>query len=107
MQNSEFCLCNLLVNITGTDSFVNRYTWSPKDLSSEKSWYVFGHQSLGSDDSPGKKTLNCYCNAQSRKFVFCFCNESGRNPEIMKLVKAQVLFQFYTMAKPVKVLEKD
>jgi len=38
---------------------------------------------------------------------FAFCNESGRNPEILKLVKAQVLFQFFTMAKLVNVLEKE
>jgi hypothetical protein len=42
MQNWETRFCKLRVDFTRTGSFVNCNAWSPKDLSSEKSWYAFG-----------------------------------------------------------------
>jgi len=70
---------------------VNCITWSPKDQSSEKSWYVIGRSSFGKDDSPGKNIeLLEWCKRPEIRFR-ASSNESGSNPEIMKFVKAQVL----------------
>jgi len=53
MLNGEIRFCKLYVGNTGTGSFVNCTTWSPKDYSSEKSWYVISRSSLGNNDCPG------------------------------------------------------
>jgi len=53
-KNREIWLCKLQVETIGTGSFVNRNTWPPKGLSSEKSWYVIDRQSFGNDDCSGK-----------------------------------------------------
>lgn len=42
MRNWETRSRKLRVNFTRTGSFVNCNAWSPKDLSSEKSWYALG-----------------------------------------------------------------
>jgi len=54
---------------TGIGSFVNWNAWSPKDQSSEKSWYAFAARASARAIIL-VKTLNARGSAKGRKFVF-------------------------------------
>jgi hypothetical protein len=79
MQNRETRFCKLRIEITGISSFVNCNTWSPKDLSSEKSWYALVTWASALVIIL-VKTLNVFSGAKGRKFVFslmqCFKEQS-------------------------------
>jgi len=69
MQNRETRFCKLRVVITCIGSFVNCIAWSPKDQSSEKSWYALVAKASAKAVIL-VKTLNACGGAKGRKFVF-------------------------------------
>jgi len=69
MQNRATCYRKLLVEITCIGSFVNCNAWSPKDLSSEKSWYALVTM-VSAKVIILVKTLKAKSGAKGRKFVF-------------------------------------
>jgi hypothetical protein len=79
MQNWETCYCKLHVEITRIGSFVNCNAWSPKDQSSEKSWYALVARASVLAIILAK-ALNVFSGAIGRKFVFnlmqCFKEQS-------------------------------
>jgi hypothetical protein len=69
MQNGETRLRKLHVETSGIGSFVNWNAWSPKDQSSEKSWYALAAR-VSARAIILVKTLNARGSVKGRKFVF-------------------------------------